>query len=211
MRLIIKAKARPIGSVSPDGKYKKAPSGEWLPIKKERAAGSVFESKVKESYEWILSKTDNEFEAMVLLDENGKVMKTRLGDKVSIDLSDMVYAMKDNILLHNHPSGSSFSPDDVMCTLTNGLKEVRAFGKEYEYIYRPEKAIPKTPANKDKRLSIAGFLDDQNAAMYDKQDPKVKTGEMSVKAAALNHWHEIMTEFVKKFGGVYERHKSQVG
>ena len=211
MRLIIKAKARPVGSVSPDGKYKKAPSGEWLPIKKERAAGNVFENKVKESYEWILSKTSNEFEAMVLLDENGKVMKTRLGDKVSIDLSDMVYAMKDNILLHNHPTGSSFSPDDVMCTLTNGLKEVRAFGKEYEYIYRPEKAIPKRPANITIRRSIIDFIDDQNIAMYVKQDPKIKAGEMSIKAATLNHWHEVMTNFVAKFGGFYERRRSPVG
>lgn len=214
MRLVIylsKAKARPVGSVSPNGKYKKASSGKWLPIKKERAAKVGLEMTVKDSYNWILRETNNYFEAAVLVDESGKVLKKRLGEKTKVDLSDMVYAMQGNILLHNHPSGSAFSPDDVMCALTNDLKEIRAFGKEYEYIYRPEKAIPKTPANIYIRRSVIDFLSDQNMAMYDKQEPKVKAGEMSIKAATLNHWHEVMTNFVAKFGGVYERRKSQVG
>lgn len=211
MRLIIKAKARPIGSVSPDGKYKKAPSGEWLPIKKERAMGNVFESKVKESYEWILSKTNNEFEAMVLLDENGKVLKTRLGDKTSIDVSDMAYVMQDAIFLHNHPTGSSFSDLDVWCALMNGMKEIRAFGKEYEYIFRPVKMVARSKATVEERKNMLEYFDDKNQAMYDKYQPLVKSGRISAKTASMNHWHEITKGFVKKFGGFYERRKSPVG
>jgi len=212
MRLVIylnKAKARPIGSVSPDGKYKKAPSGKWLPIKKERAAGSGLESKIKESYNWILEKTGNEFEAMVLLDENGKVLKTRLGDKSSIDVSDMIYALQDGIFLHNHPSGSSFSDLDIWCALTNGMKEIRAFGKEYEYIFRPAKMLPSSKATVEEKKNMLEYFDDKSQAMYDKYQPLVKSGRISAKAASMNHWHEITKGFVKKFGGFYERRDRQ--
>lgn len=205
MRLIIKAKARPIGSVSPDGKYKKASSGEWLPIKKERVAGGMLENKIKEAYDWIFSKTDNNFEAVVLLDENGKLLKTRIGNRTSVDLSDLIYTAQGSILLHNHPSDASFSDDDIWFALTNDVKEIRAVGEKYEYVFRPKKALPKSKSNKEKRIAVHVFFSDAYETCFDKYKPKVEAGEMSAKEANMHHWHDTATCFVKEFGGFYER------
>ena len=205
MRLIIKARTRPIGSVSPDGKYKKAPSGEWLPIKKERDVGNMLESKIKESYEWIFSQTDNEFEALVLLDESGKVLKTRLGDKASIEVTDLHYKMHGAIFLHNHPNGTSLSDNDIWCAIVDGVKEIRAVGEKYEYIFQPAKMLPKLTANIEERKRMINFFHDKAQELYRKNMPKVEAGKMSATDANMNHWHAINKSFVKEFGGSYER------
>lgn len=189
-------------------------SGKWRYIyraKKGRAPGSALESKIKESYNWILEKTGNDFEAMVLLDESGKILKTRLGDKSSINVSDLIYRLQDSIFLHNHPSGSSFSDMDIMCAITNGMKEIRAFGEKYEYIFRPKEQLPISKKHVKERKAMYDFFDTKNRMMYEKQDPLVNTGVMTAKAASMNHWHEITAGFVEKFGGFYERRETQFG
>lgn len=72
---------------------------------------------------------ERERESGVLLDHDGKVIFSKYGDKNSVSFTDkQLLQMKDKVFLHNHPNGSSFSPNDVHATLVSNLKEVRAFG-----------------------------------------------------------------------------------
>lgn len=203
--VLFKAKARPVGSVSPNGKYKKAPSGEWLPVKKERVKGSGLEKSVKKAYDWIFKKTDNKFEAMVILDANGKIVSTKLGEKSSIDINDVKHLIKDKLFLHNHPTGMSFSFGDIYCALSMGMKEMRAVGNTFEYIYRPAEYLPKAKVNVERMEAINKFLNSENKVTYAKYQPKVDSGEMAAEVASMKHNHEIMINFVKEFGGSYER------
>ena len=41
--------------------------------------------------------------------------------------------MKGGILTHNHPRGTSLSPDDVRLAMIGDLAEMRAVGKRYGY------------------------------------------------------------------------------
>jgi len=170
----------------------------------EELAKSPLESVIKECYNWILEKTGNKFEAMVLLDENGNVLKTKLGDKSSIDVTDIASSLSGGIFLHNHPNGGSFSDMDIICAVTTGMKEIRAFGDKYEYIFRPKDQLPTAEAMHD-------FFATKDKMVRDKLGPLVIAGTMTSKDASMTHWHEIMTGFVKEFGGFYERRKTQLG
>lgn len=171
--------------------------------KVERKKG--IEKQVKRAYDSIFKETNNKFEAMILLDANGNTISKKLGKEASINLSSIAHLLKGAILLHNHPFGCSFSQDDVLCAVVQGLKEIRAVGNKYEYIYRPKEHIPRTRANEGKMSAISGFLHKENIAMFDKYEPVVKSGKMTIEDVQLNHHHEIMINFVKELGGFYER------
>ena len=203
--VLFKAKAKPTGSISPSGKYKKAPSGKWLPIKKERGKESKLSKRIGEAYDWIFKETGNKFEAMVILGTNGEIISTKLGETTSIDLTDVKHLMRDKIFLHNHPIGMSFSFNDIGCALRMGMKEIRAVGNTFEYVYRPAEYLPKLKENAIRMGAISRFLAIENRKTYDKYQPKVDSGVMAAEAASMNHNHEIMINFVKEFGGFYER------
>ncbi len=157
------------------------------------------EKEIKKAYNWIFKETGNKFEAMVVLDIDGKVVASKLGQENSINIDDIFSSLKDKIFIHNHPSDSSFSDDDILVALTSGMKEMRAVSNKYEYIYRPKKS-----SRPDIDI-VEHFLTHQQEALYNRWRPEVRSGKMTANEANMIHWHELATNFVKKFGGFYER------
>lgn len=77
-------------------------------------------------------------ETAVLLNKNGKIVFTESqGYTDSVYFSpDQVSQMKDQILTHNHPSGSTFSGADIDLLVQNDLKEIRATSADQTYRLR---------------------------------------------------------------------------
>lgn len=77
-------------------------------------------------------------EKLSIFDSTGKeVYRNDKGEKHSVTYDGS--KAKDNILTHNHPSGSSFSTDDVMGAVRNDVAEIRAVGSNRTYsLKRPK-------------------------------------------------------------------------
>ena len=52
--------------------------------------------------------------------------------------------MKDGILTHNHPGGTTFSPDDVHIAVKADLKEIRAVHKDGAYSLTKVANVPQS-------------------------------------------------------------------
>ena len=83
------------------------------------------------------SIVDNDFETAGVFDEDGNLIFKKLGGKNYVQFSDEEMAqMKGRILTHNHPSGRSFSFEDLAMTRNTRLKEIRAVGTGYDGVTR---------------------------------------------------------------------------
>lgn len=68
-----------------------------------------------------------EREMAVILQENGKLIPPFTnGLKSSVSIKKYAKLLKNAIVTHNHPLGSSLSPGDIMFFLDHGIKELRA-------------------------------------------------------------------------------------
>lgn len=74
-------------------------------------------------------------ETAILLDKHGKVLFTESqGNASSVQFTaDQCAKMKDGTLTHNHPSGSTFSWQDLDLLVRSGLKEIRATSANRTY------------------------------------------------------------------------------
>lgn len=88
----------------------------------------------------IISKDEDKirnkkYETGIFYDANGEVILNKTtGHEFYIDFTwDDLANVKDTIFTHNHPSASSFSPDDIKFMIRNQLKEIRAVTKQGTY------------------------------------------------------------------------------
>ena len=117
---------------------------------------------------------------------------------------DKGYLTKDAIVTHNHPSGSSFSHQDVAGMVYYNQKEMRATGKEYTFsIKRPEKGWGvswKTATGAFKRASA-------NARKAYKQQ---KTGNAaSDRKLWISLTHQYNEKAAKRLGWDYSVKKNK--
>lgn len=76
-------------------------------------------------------------EYAILYDSRGNKIFKKHGDKHEVEYSDVEWnAMPGGVLTHNHPSGATFSTDDIYMLYTSGIKELRAVGRDGVYVMR---------------------------------------------------------------------------
>lgn len=96
----------------------------------KRAARSELK-KDEKSLSW------REKETAVIYDSNGKYLFTKRGDERSVSFTKSeIKKMKNCIVSHNHPSGSSFSLADWTVFKRAKLQELRAIGEDKVYYIR---------------------------------------------------------------------------
>jgi NAD+--asparagine ADP-ribosyltransferase len=142
--------------------------------------------------------------AMVFTDD-GTVIFEKSGGKssVSFELSELGL-FKDRIFTHNHPSGTSFSAEDIAFAATWDIKEVRACGKYYRYyLKRPPAGWSGEFWNDTLRL----LAEKHNRNVQREFTEKIRKGEITVDRANLEHWHEVWSRVAKEAGLDYGREK----
>jgi len=106
----------------------------------------------------------------------------------------------DGVVSHNHPSGNSFSPDDVYAVLKTNVKEIRAVGEKdgvrYLYRLRPNSQIYNRGLEAIKAEIVV-----LNTRQLDEWQKKISNGSLPIDKANFEHWHTIWTEMDKRYGG----------
>jgi hypothetical protein len=126
-----------------------------------------------------------------------EVLRTFKGEESKIDFTnDDVEALSNRnaVFTHNHPTGSSFSPEDILMAQKLDLQEMRAVGKDYIYCMRRVDNWPSGTA-------IKTYSDNIHKQVYDENTPRIMDGTLSLDAAEANHWHEVWTRFEKEMNG----------
>jgi len=106
-----------------------------------------------------------------------------------------------NILSHNHPSGTAFSPEDLLMAVQHDLRQVRANGvidkgadQGTAYVYTA------SPSAGVRALGVDGLraeIDNANATTRREFWSKINDGSMSILDAEASHWHETHTRVDK--------------
>jgi hypothetical protein len=84
------------------------------------------------------------YETAYAVGEDGQPIIRKDGNESSVGFTKAEMDQlrgRNAIFTHNHPNSSSFSPDDVAFAGNAQLREMRAFGKEANVLYRIERAV----------------------------------------------------------------------
>lgn len=108
------------------------------------------------------------------------------------------------VLTHNHPRGTSFSPEDVDLTVRANLSELRAvgidsFGKVWEYwLIRPARGWPS-------RAEWTGAWNPAHRSEQQRLQRAVKRGSMSVEYAGTYLLHLVWLRVAQQLHLTYRR------
>ena len=140
-------------------------------------------------------------EKAYVLDKNGKTVFSKAGGKdvVGFTESEVKY-LKDNIMIHNHPSGYSFSVSDVTTMLRAKAYEIRVVGKKSRYIMKLKD--PGKYLNSSKLEEMTQIVTHD---IYSNWKIPLDKGYLTAKEASRGFHNELWEEVTKKFDGlIYE-------
>ena len=144
MRLVLKAKAKPVGSVSQwrSGPAKKEAPGKWRRLPKDykgKLSPELVEKAIAAG-EKILHLTGNLSEIAAVYSADGKELLFKDGGPSSVTFNNLEFAdiQSAEVLVHNHPNGSSFSSPDIGFLYSSGIKEMWAVSEDKRATFRPD-------------------------------------------------------------------------
>lgn len=157
--------------------------------------GETAKTKVailKDLEDEIRDRTLEDGEKGYLIDEAGKVIFEKVGKERSIRFTpEELKMMKGKILTHSHPSGGSFSPEDLALSSYHGLKEVRAAGKYRTYSLKTISGDNLQADHWEKH--IAPYYQKTAREVKTEFQRKIDAGDLSLEKANALHWHEVWT------------------
>jgi hypothetical protein len=99
--------------------------------------GEILDSRSAAEMTW--EAGGKEFEHAVLTADDGTVIFNKSGDANSVKFTSReVDSFLGSNLAHNHPSGASFSPEDIVLAARSGLKSMAAVGEDFIYVIEPQ-------------------------------------------------------------------------
>jgi hypothetical protein len=173
---------------------KKETKKETKKTEKKKTEKETTESIIREYEDKIKARKT---EKAYVFDKKGNVLLEKDGTKSQVAFSgDDLKLLKGNILTHNHPSASSFSPQDIQTACGNDVYEIRATGTFRTYIMRIKDG--KNFNNKLWTNQIKRYSTEYNYAVREDLIDKIRNGEIEIKEAELLHWHEVWTRTAEK-------------
>lgn len=134
----------------------------------ENKRGVINNKKLKEFYAMdnenvrikVISKENRivskEYETAYVYDQKGNVLLKKKGMAAEVEFTeDELKLMKNAIITHNHPMGTTLSPTDIYMAMECGLQEVRATGIKGTYVLRRNENLHLMPTYEE-------FLEDYN-------------------------------------------------
>lgn len=144
---------------------------------------------------------NNSYESAAVYDKNGKEILFKKGDSGTVKFTPEEKAkMKGATVTHNHPSGQSFSVQDIQMVQALKLEKLRVVSKGVSYEFIP-------PPNGLKPTWQAIYHETEvkvNNKLYD----EVQAGKISEQVALKQIDDKIMSAFSKKIRATYRKTES---
>jgi len=131
------------------------------------------------------------YETAVAVNADGEIVLHKDGEKSKVYFTKSEMTKLENCsLTHNHPTGCSFSEEDLSFAIRTGLAEMHAVGfqgaKRYRYIWRPTQKI------EGEKWAIFNRVAKQvNSELYRRSHEAMRLGEMSVAEFNAQHNHTL--------------------
>lgn len=175
--------------------------------------GAAFESKGYSSAIKAAEKKiyKDKVETAVLIDSKGNTIFTESSGATNVVqfTTEQLAKMKGANLTHNHPGGSTFSPEDVAVLTAHGLNSIRATGKERTYQLSVIKNIAQ---NKNFAQDYQGAMKENKKVtdrLYRKYEKQYNSGKISYtefqsKMPELNkQLNSLHSDWLKKNANKY--------
>ncbi len=105
-----------------DGKEKTEKKVKQTDINNKEVSKIIKENEIN-----ILKKTKAKYEKCIIFDTKGNKVFEKKGEQSSIEFDEKeLLLFKNNIFIHNHPSGRCFSKEDIFLSIKAGMAEIRA-------------------------------------------------------------------------------------
>ena len=144
----------------------------------------------------------NAFETVALFDAAGTLLLRAGGESNRVSFT-IPAELKENVMVitHNHPQGTSFSPEDVGVALRTGVEELRAVSPRYVYVLGPPKAGWQTIDRQALADDVLKTVRTVERQLWN----KVQSGQLSEQEAIMLLWHTVWTRVSRRFGFRYRR------
>lgn len=150
-------------------------------------------------------------EKLMSFDASGKLLFEKAGTRSMVQFTDdEVKGFKGTFCTHNHPSGTSLSPEDVRLALFHELAEIRAVGSRYRYSLQPNPGhdLPKS-WERFARIFQEQYIE-ADEHVRELVMKKISSGTINVDAANMIHFDMVWRRVAKKTGWfTYRRMKWQ--
>ena len=146
----------------------------------------------------------NSFETAIVYGANGNLISSTKGQAHSVSVG---YIPKDSIVTHNHPSGASFSKNDLITASNVNLTEIRAVGKKYTY------SVKRNGADWGERGKFIRAYSNAEIRTRYKLEDYIRRGAMisdaerqkRIRDANMLHSHLIMKSVAGEMGWEYRK------
>ena len=141
------------------------------------------------------------FETMEVYSSDGKFIMVKRGNVNSVKLSLLDYfKLKNAVVTHNHPSGSSFSFTDLKFLRNMPISELRVSTPEGVYFIRKPKTWPKEITSLDKMNDVYEQIKKDLRPKYKKL---YNMGKINKKERHIMFRDEVNRIFAERFGIEY--------
>lgn len=156
---------------------------------------------VKELLQSEKTLSERMFETMEVYSSDGKFIMVKRGnvDSVKLSLSDY-FKLKNAVVTHNHPSGSSFSFTDLKFLRNMPISELRVSTPEGVYFIRKPKTWPKEITSSDKMKDVYEQIKKDLRPKYKKL---YNMGKINKKERHIMFKDEVNRIFAERFGIEY--------
>ncbi|NLJ48929.1 MAG: minor capsid protein [Candidatus Atribacteria bacterium] len=154
----------------------------------------------------------------IWFDENGNIIHTAEGTRNEIRfLRAEEEATRNAIFTHNHPRGSSFSPEDIYCAMHFNAREMRACDKWYTYSMKRMEGkwdrkffIEQVKPCYDRNyMEVAVRFQKMEKERHDAGEELLEVRKELEEEFAKNGIHEIWERVSKELGLDYSRRRSE--
>lgn len=144
------------------------------------------------------------YEKCRAFDLDGNLIFKKTGEKSQITFTrEEAAKFKDAIFTHNHPSGSSFSLQDVITSRSTDMAEIRAVGTQYDHSLKRHEVTGWGRSDGPTAQSIYTKARSEIQAEYD----KLHTQGTLTQAMIDDFHHAIIERYAEKAGLTYTRTK----
>lgn len=187
-------------------------AGGGRPVKINNDFTGIPDAKDLDAFESAISNLS--YEVGGIFDSDGKLLQATTDTTTendeggnSVRVSQYSDILENSIFTHNHPSGRSFSNNDIIVAARRNLQEMRAIGVSSvdgrTYLYRMTRPESGWHKNQERATNMTSQVAENRVKA--KLEREVRKGTMTSREAFFEEGHRINIEIANTFGYRYTR------